>query len=209
MAFETLGILGQEHSPEYGYVQTKPRTETATEVSSAYPLSTPLRSAVAYTTVLKMPQLGGLGVELAYQFGWAEVLASAEGMVRALAAQSILDELLDQTYRRMDGFLDLRSDWYFHGAHEISPATVTTAKQLLGSLRDLSYEMGKRVVPYGVAPLVTGGIQLEWRGDRGSLEVEIGAQGNPTYLLDTGQGHENEGDLTPADKLPDLLRRIL
>ena len=39
-------------------------------------------------------------------------------------------------------------------------------------------------VPWVIAPLADGGMQIEWRNDRGAIEVEIGPTGSLRYLVE-------------------------
>jgi hypothetical protein len=44
-------------------------------------------------------------------------------------------------------------------------------------------EAGETAIPYDIAPIPRGGVQVEWRGPRMHIEVEIGPTGEPSYLV--------------------------
>jgi hypothetical protein len=210
MALQTIGVLGDQ-TPDYVPVPDKPRQE-AVELAGAFPFGPPINAAAAvnvgavygrpYTPVV-------VGFDLPQQSGQVSSAAAVWDVVQELAAQFVLDKALQPTYARLDDFLGLKENWYFHGARRISPATVNLAKQLLSTLRVLPYgDLGKNVIPFAVGPLVTGGIQLEWKGDLGNLELEVKPDGTLHYLLVSRQGPEEERGAEPQEFL-DLLRRIL
>ena len=129
--------------------------------------------------------------------------------VMILAAKYIqMEQALSRAFQRLDYLLTKEENWYFHGARPISPDAVKRAKEILSSLRSLPY-LSEKVEPFAIVPSVTGAVQLEWRGDHGSLEVEIGSQGPLGYFLEDRQGGEEESETASDQEIPELLRRIL
>jgi hypothetical protein len=66
--------------------------------------------------------------------------------------------------------------------------------------------------PYAVAPLVSGGVQVEWRGSGGSIEVEIGPHGELGFFLERPAGTEpptSEGDDVSRAKILRLVQSVL
>ena len=127
-----------------------------------------------------------------------------------LKRQPFPDYLL-RPYRRLTEFAAFEEDWDSYGASPISYRAIDAARQLLLRLPRLLGEFGD-AGPYAVAPLASGGIQFEWRVPRGSLELEIGPNGDRGYLLtsesDSGQTYEEKENVSQADALK-LVARIL
>lgn len=68
---------------------------------------------------------------------------------------------------------DLGSDWNGYGEKEPHPAS---AKRVVQILEAVEY-----VGPApAIVPLATGGLQLEWHGARGSVEIEVPPTGDAT-----------------------------
>lgn len=77
--------------------------------------------------------------------------------------------------------------------------------------RTLWATAGQNVIPFAIAPLSGGGIQIEWRLRRGAIEVEIG----PTtfgYLLIKGTGTDRtflEEDGVSEARILELISSIV
>jgi len=85
----------------------------------------------------------------------------------------------------------LPTDWDSYGAAPPSLLAVSTARELLLAVDEqFGHAVGERVQPYAVAPIAGGGIQLEWRGPRAEIEVEIDSAGQLGYLVVAKQGGE-------------------
>lgn len=83
-------------------------------------------------------------------------------------------------------FADLQPDWDSYEALAISETAIVTAQALLGDLSLRPSAFGSRsLVPFSIAPVATGGINIEWRReDAAALELWIGPDGAVTSLLD-------------------------
>lgn len=123
----------------------------------------------------------------------------------------VVPNYLVRPYRRLTEFEAFEEDWDSYGAPPISNRAIDAARQLLlrlprrlGEIEDAS--------PYAVAPLASGGIQLEWRGNRRALEIEIDAVGRLSSLLaedhETGRTY-NERDPLSAHQAVDLISQII
>lgn len=143
---------------------------------------------------------------LIYSYGRVAGSAGSDATIMVLDQPRIS---LQPTLQRIAQFAELDSNWDSYGA------APPTAKALLGAAR-LATRMaevyasvaGERALPWAVAPLANGGMQLEWRGANGALEIEIDADGGQGYLLELGQGHDltyQEGDNVTDDDLERLL----
>ncbi len=99
-----------------------------------------------------------------------------------------------QTLRRLSKLLP---NWDSYGALPLTERALATARRLLG---DIASEMAGVAVldgmPYHIAPLVDGGILLEWEthGNGDELAVDIGADGEFGYLRITGVGESRTFD---------------
>jgi len=146
------------------------------------------------------------------QVGQPTLVALAGEFTIMLATQSMAESVLGSTYRRLDELMTLRSGWDSYRARSISSTAVGAAKSLLSALGGSVYpRLGEKIQPYAVVPLPTGGVQLEWRGGRGSLEVEVKPEGSLCYLLEVRQENvapqDEDGEAT-SEQVPGLLERI-
>jgi hypothetical protein len=67
-------------------------------------------------------------------------------------------------------------------------------------------------VPYSVVPLSGGGVQVEWRGDAATIEVEISSEGVFGYLLVRGSEplrDVEERDNVPQSHILELVRSVI
>ena len=96
---------------------------------------------------------------------------------------------LQRAFERLEELTRLGPNWDSYGAEPISPQAIALARQFLTAVAErFAAWAGDRVHPYVIVPLANGGVQLEWRGPGGDLEVEIGPDGHFAYRLITGQG---------------------
>ncbi len=91
-------------------------------------------------------------------------------------------------YQRLTDLSMLQADWDSYGASPISDRAVDRARRFLSELVKEFPEAGD-ISPYTIAPLPSGGVQLEWRGPQRALEIEISAAGRFSSLL--VEDHEN------------------
>jgi hypothetical protein len=112
--------------------------------------------------------------------------------------------------QRLDSFAMYAPDWDDAGAATIAADTIMRAKRLVRDIfANNSRSEGE---PYYIGPIPNGGIQIEWRGDADSLEVEIRPDGEFDYLL--VRGYANQPDIIyrrdiPFDEIVRLVSEIL
>lgn len=114
---------------------------------------------------------------------------------------------LKPIWDRLDKIERLGHNWDSYGARPPAPAAVHSLRQLIEAAY-WQLEGAANAVPYTVAPLVDGGMQAEWRGPGGALEVEVSPARTLGYLLVTqrdGTEHTTEGDRVSWN---DMLRII-
>ena len=118
---------------------------------------------------------------------------------------------LQRAFERLGELTRLGPNWDSYGAEPISPQAIALARQFLTAVAErFAAWAGDRVHPYVIVPLANGGVQLEWRGPGGDLEVEIGPAGDFAYLLITGQGAARtfeERDAVPEAELFGVVAR--
>jgi hypothetical protein len=115
--------------------------------------------------------------------------------------------------QRIVGFAELERDWDSYGA---SPPTVVAIEAAARCLQVLvnavAPEVGEKALPFWVAPVPNGGVQIEWRGSKAALEVEIGPAGQLGFLYeedqDSGASYEEGNYVSLSDLLP-RLRRVV
>jgi hypothetical protein len=121
---------------------------------------------------------------------------------------------LDATIKRIAQFADLDPDWDSYGGDPPSPVARAEASRWVEIVADLfGARAGDRAVPYSVAPLADGGVQLEWRGRNGVVELEVGPDADLGYLFllnaeDDAQTEEGD-DASWSDVLRRLLRALV
>ncbi|MBE9130114.1 MULTISPECIES: hypothetical protein [unclassified Coleofasciculus] len=91
-------------------------------------------------------------------------------------------------FKRLKELAQLEADWDSYGAEPVSSVAIVTAFELLDALREQLSRKVRELLPQFIAPLVDGGLQLEWSGQQGELEVEIDPNGDLGYVLIEGQG---------------------
>lgn len=101
-------------------------------------------------------------------------LAATERRLSFQSARDTLDELAR-----------LPADWDSYGAVPPTAVAMSSAHGLLSSLAEqYAGAADERALPWATAPLADGGVQFEWRGPGGAIEVEIGPDGRLAYLIE-------------------------
>ena len=121
---------------------------------------------------------------------------------------------LDDTLRRIAAFAELEPDWDSYGGEPSSPIARAEATRWVEIVGDLfGPRAGAAVRPYSVAPLADGGVQIEWRGPGGIVELEVGPAGELGYLFVkdqvSGSPCEEADDASWSDVLRTLLRALV
>ena len=141
------------------------------------------------------PQPGGRGLAVG-----ASTLSSVHR--NGVASDGLIWPVLEQIFE----FAELEPNWDSYGAQPISLLAVKKAVQLLSQLAAIwPAAVAVSLRPYDVAPLSNGGVQLEWRSSKGSLEVEINPGAGYGYLLSLGQGAERRFEEADHASLTDIL----
>jgi hypothetical protein len=106
--------------------------------------------------------------------------------------------------QRLTELAALEADWDSYGTDPPTNLAITTARQVLEAVAErLASAAGTDPAPYFIAPVPTGGVQLEWTGPASEIEVEIGPEGALGYLLVRREGdaetEQVEARVSPAD----------
>jgi hypothetical protein len=108
--------------------------------------------------------------------------------------------------RRLADLAGLPEDWDSYGASPPSARAISTAYNLLFALEDrFGPSIGEQLQPYAVAPLASGGVQLQWRGLQREIEVDIDPTGRLGYLLIEGESAARTFSEADDVVLPTLL----
>ena len=84
---------------------------------------------------------------------------------------------------QLDSLAELPEDWDSYGASRVASTALATARALLNDLAARS--RAAALLPFHVAPIPTGGVQLEWkRADGSALELWIDGGGEIDAVLD-------------------------
>lgn len=103
----------------------------------------------------------------------------------------IADTMLRPVLQVLDELERLDPNWDSYGAEPVSRVAVARARALVQTVAEqLGGASGEVARPAGVSPLVDGGVQVEWSGPQGRIEVEIAPDGTLRCVLDHGRGTE-------------------
>lgn len=95
---------------------------------------------------------------------------------------------LTSIFERLKELAQLEADWDSYGAKAISSVALVTAFEVLEGVKERLSTKVKEPLPQFIAPLADGGLQLEWSGQKGDIEIEIYSDGDLGYVLIEGQG---------------------
>lgn len=103
-------------------------------------------------------------------------------------------------------------DWDSYGSAPPTRVAVDAARGLVETVYQNSL-FSARIpsLPYSLAPLSGGGIQLEWRGESNTIEVEVGPEGTFGYLLVKGTEPSfvyEEEDGVSESRILELVRSV-
>ena len=117
--------------------------------------------------------------------------------------------LIDAT-SRLAALIKLPGDWDSYGGLAPSKESVIAALALLMEL--WIDELLSSDIPVDIVPVPTGGIQLEWSGASGDIEIEIDRSGSMTSLIEWNDGSREEspeGLSLSLAEISDQVRRLV
>lgn len=129
-------------------------------------------------------------------------LAASKARLSFRPAREALDELAR-----------LAENWDSYGASPPTAVAISTAHGLLATVAERYAEAAdENALPWATAPLADGGVQFEWRGPGGLIEVEIGPDGSLAYLVERDERtvkRSEPGTRTQVAEVLDELGRVL
>lgn len=127
--------------------------------------------------------------------------SGAHSLTQELGRLKKSRQLLLNAHSRLNELAHLKPDWDSYGGVPPTSMAIASAYQvLLSTWTDLADIGEQQIVPWTTAPLHRGGIQFEWKGAGGIVEVEIGPRGQISYLIEhedgTIQDSEDDGEVS-------------
>lgn len=142
---------------------------------------------------------------------WAQTEAAT--LRQELAQLHTAHAHLFDAHRRMDTLARLEHDWDTYGAAPPTPVAISVAHGLLLAIwAELAKQCPAALAPWTVVPLHSGGLQVEWKGPVGHLEVEIAPTGELSYLVERDNlafDESEDGVDVSVDSVADLVRSVL
>lgn len=131
-------------------------------------------------------------------------------MTASLAADRLPDPTsIAVTLQKIAGFADLEPGWDSYGGEPSSPVARAEAMRWVEIVADLfGARASDAARPFAVAPLADGGVQVEWRGPKGTVELEIAPAGEFGYLLVTDDPSTSPVEEVDDASWSDVLRTL-
>ena len=146
----------------------------------------------------------------AYQITQEPVLSTGLGWQVKAWMNPAAGLRIREALRQLDEIQRLPHDWDTYRSESPSAQAVSTAREIIWEA--FIESSGASGLPFALAPLSGRGLQLEWRGPDGALEVEVGADGALGYLLVRGEGPDREfqeQDGVPREQVLQLIRSVI
>ena len=116
------------------------------------------------------------------------------------------------TMNDLDRIAALPADWDSYGSAPPTMVAVGSARRLINTVfQDSLLSARGPSFPFSVAPLSGGGIQVEWRGESSTIEVEVGPEGAFGYLQIKGTEPSSvceEEDGVSESRILELVRSV-
>lgn len=109
----------------------------------------------------------------------------------------------------LDELARLPHDWDSYGAVPPTAAAISSAHGLLAGVAEQCADAtDERILPWATAPLADGGVQFEWRGPGGAIEVEIAPDGRFGYLVERDESTVKRSVPNERVRLSDVVREL-
>jgi hypothetical protein len=111
---------------------------------------------------------------------------------------------------RLDGMEGIGRNWDSYASEPPTAVAVNKARALVWDVVGQGFgTVGVRSIPFSIVPVSGAGLQVEWRGDTDSIEIEIGSDGVLGFLLSTGREPNREFEESDNVSEHELVRRTL
>lgn len=109
-------------------------------------------------------------------------------------------------FKRLDEIRNLPKNWDGYGSPAISTALISRVASLVKAIPDDHLPRG---VPWPVISPASDGMQIEWNGGHGGVEVILHPDGTGAFVVEF-DGKYEDGQLYPSDTFAvvSLLRRV-
>ena len=132
--------------------------------------------------------------------------------VSPAAKEETARQTFANTMADLDRIAGLRADWDSYGSTPPTSVALETARRLIITVyRNSLLSARTPSLPYSVAPLSGGGVQLEWRSETKAVEIEVGPEGAFGYLLVKGAEPSSvyeEEDGVSESRILELVRSV-
>lgn len=110
--------------------------------------------------------------------------------------------------KTLDEISKLSEDWDSYGAAPPTAPAISAAYRLVWRVAEQFADGVAHAVPWVIAPLADGGIQVEWRGEGDAIEVEIAPDGSIGYLVEHNGETLAKSDGSEATTIDEVLGRL-
>ena len=127
-----------------------------------------------------------------------------------LTGDAVFGKVIRADIKRLDDLAQLEQDWDSYEASRISPDAISMTYLLMANVAgSLAFRLGDRVRPYVIAPLADGGVQVEWRGPGGAIEVEVNPDESLNYLWLQHDQPSEEDDGVSLEEIQEMILAVL
>lgn len=124
----------------------------------------------------------------------------------------VAQQTYEDTIANLNRIAGLGVDWDSYGSAPPASVAVEAAGRLIETVyRNSLLSARTPCLPFSVAPLSGGGIQLEWRGENEAIEVQVSPEGAFGYLLVKGAEPASvyeEEDGVSESRILELVRSV-
>ena len=130
--------------------------------------------------------------------------------IESVADRALPPDFLLPSFERISELARLPGNWDGVGAAPPTAMAVANGLTLIvASAEAATREAGASVAPWTSAPIADGGLQVEWKGNRARIEVQVAPEGSYGFLAKWGQGDEAHYSEDEDVALTDMVKLIL
>lgn len=141
-----------------------------------------------------------------------EILNSGSAFInyKSVVARMLAPNQLLPSFERISEMVQLPNNWDGYGA--VPPTAMAVAKALtliVSSAEETTRDIGHPIAPWTSAPIADGGLQVEWKGNRARIEVQVTPDGSYGFLAKWGRGDDVHYTENEDVALPDMVKLIV